>query len=436
MSPRLPCLPPPHCRYLFDELLAAFPRAAVALTTRNGSEWAARRLADHGGSLLCRESVWPTNEFPERYPPAALTPSGGPRDFPPLPHAFALRACATRAAGRAAVAASLGAAAAAAGAGAFGAAGTATSAAPVASSFELTSSATNQVGAAGATVSPFVTVADVVAAGGTGARPSGAGGGAGGVAGGGRTLKAQKKSDGSGGIDGPGSGGVGAGSSQGLATVARLFEAYNDYVREAVRGDPRGGSSAPSGGRTGGRGSGSSNGRPFFELDMWRGDACKAHAGLEALLRTQPPPSPSSSVPVSLASPSGSSLLATAEPQADLAASPTSSPQAWGVLEPGLRSRYFGARVGLEVHGKLVAPCPGPDTTATGTGTDNDGGGGDVGNVGSGGSSSGDGKHAATAAAKAAHEALAAERRAAKAEAKAGHLEAHQGAAAHAAAVK
>tara|TARA_B110001452_G_scaffold149029_1_gene124053 strand:- start:8460 stop:12788 length:4329 start_codon:yes stop_codon:yes gene_type:complete len=71
--------------YFYDELKAAFPKAAVLLATRNATEWARKRK---GGSLLCREAVT------EPKPPANSS------ELPLLPHAFALLPCLERQAAR------------------------------------------------------------------------------------------------------------------------------------------------------------------------------------------------------------------------------------------------------------------------------------------------------------------------------------------------
>ena len=68
--------------YFFDELHAAFPRAAILLSVRNSTEWAtARRMKNN---LLCREAV------SDERPPLAE------KLEPALPHPFALLPCLTR----------------------------------------------------------------------------------------------------------------------------------------------------------------------------------------------------------------------------------------------------------------------------------------------------------------------------------------------------
>jgi hypothetical protein len=88
--------------YMFDELAAAFPRAAVVLTTRNSTNWAEHRLHEHASGFVCRESVESflalrskTRNDEKLSNEMLLKPA--------LPHAFALRACAERAASRTAM---------------------------------------------------------------------------------------------------------------------------------------------------------------------------------------------------------------------------------------------------------------------------------------------------------------------------------------------
>ena len=83
--------------FMIDDMLAAFPRALVLLSIRDPAAWAARRLDVHGDhELICLET---TN--------ASITLGDSAVALPPLPHAFSLRACAERAALRAAAAAAV-----------------------------------------------------------------------------------------------------------------------------------------------------------------------------------------------------------------------------------------------------------------------------------------------------------------------------------------
>ena len=75
--------------YMLDELLASFPNARVILSVREANAWAQSRLHSHSNEVICRESVHGIFHKEEV-------------GLPQLPHAFAVRVCAERAAVRAA----------------------------------------------------------------------------------------------------------------------------------------------------------------------------------------------------------------------------------------------------------------------------------------------------------------------------------------------